>query len=503
MWPRLTSLPLFVILMGCGSAAMLIPALHALVVEDFSTARMFFYGALLGLALTLAVGIATRGYDPPSVARSQLIALTAAFSVLPLLLGLPVWMALPRADLVDVWFEMVSSITTTGATLWDNPYRLPPSVHLWRALVGWMGGLLVWVAAVAMLAPLNLGGFEVRAAGTGGPGMARPLRIRDPSERLARFAGRLLPVYAGLTALLWLGLTLAGDPTLVALCHAMSVMATSGISPIGGLHGAASGFWGEVLIFGFLCFALSRLTFSRGLLGDERTPLWRDGEMVMAGVIVGLVTLLLFGRHFLALTEDWTLGGAADALAAFWGAMFTSLSFLTTTGFESRTWLAATDWSGLNTPGLILLGLAIIGGGVATTAGGLKLLRAYALFRHGQREVERLVHPASVGGSGADARRLRRQGAYIAWICFMLFTLSIIGVMFLLSLIGLQFEPALVLSVAALTTAGPLAQVAAENPVSFAGIPDMAKVVLAGAMVLGRLETLALIALFNPDFWRR
>jgi trk system potassium uptake protein len=269
MAARITSLPLFVILMGAGSAAMIIPAIHAAVVEDYGTGRMFLYGALLGLALTVAVGIATRGYSPRSVARSQLIALTAAFCVLPLLLGLPFFMALPRADLIDVWFEMVSSITTTGATLWDNPYRLSPTLHLWRALVGWMGGLLVWVAAVAMLAPLNLGGFEVRSAG---PAANRSDRIIDPTERLTRFAGRLFPIYAGLTALLWLGLTLAGDPTLVAICHAMAVLSTSGISPIGGLYASASGFWGEILIAGFLVFALSRLTFSRGLMGDERGP---------------------------------------------------------------------------------------------------------------------------------------------------------------------------------------------------------------------------------------
>jgi trk system potassium uptake protein len=75
--------------------------------------------------------------------------------------------------------------------------------------------------------------------------------------------------------------------------------------------------------------------------------------------------------------------------------------------------------------------------------------------------------------------------------------------MFLLSLTGLQFEISLALAVSALTTTGPLAQVAAENPISFAGIPDSAKLVLGAAMVLGRLEALALIALFNPDFWRR
>jgi trk system potassium uptake protein TrkH len=74
--------------------------------------------------------------------------------------------------------------------------------------------------------------------------------------------------------------------------------------------------------------------------------------------------------------------------------------------------------------------------------------------------------------------------------------------MLLLSLTGVQFETAMVLAVAAISTTGPLAQVAADSPVSYAGLPETAQLVLMAAMVLGRLETLALIALFNVEFWR-
>ncbi|MCB2123923.1 MAG: TrkH family potassium uptake protein, partial [Rhodobacteraceae bacterium] len=172
------------------------------------------------------------------------------------------------------------------------------------------------------------------------------------------------------------------------------------------------------------------------------------------------------------------------------------------TGFESAGWAAARSWSGLATPGLILAGLAVIGGGVATTAGGVKLLRVYALYRHGEREIERLVHPSSIGGAGVSARRLRRQGAQMAWVFFMLFAISIAVTMLALSLSGLDFERTTVLSVAALSTTGPLATVAGSSPIDWALLDAWAKSVLAAAMVLGRLETLAIIALLNPDFWR-
>jgi trk system potassium uptake protein TrkH len=507
MLAAVARLPLFILLMGAGALAMLVPAVHArLAMDDLMTARMFFYGAILLGALATAIGMATRGYAPPNVARSQLSAMAAAFAVMPVFLALPFWMAGPaRASFFDAWWEMVSCFTTTGGTLWDNPARLSPSLHLWRGLVGWLGGLFVWVAAVSILAPLNLGGFEVRAPGTAGQGVrgGDPLRPTDPSVQMAQHALRLVPVYAGLTILLWAGLVAAGEPALTGLIHAMSTMSTSGISAIGGPQEGAAGLAGEALILIFLVFALSRRSFGPMPGTPQSRPLWQDAELGLGLLLIAAVTAMLFLRHFLVATEERPTMELSTALQALWGGLFTVASFLTTTGFESREWLGATDWSGLPAPGLLLLGLAIIGGGVATTAGGVKLLRVYALIRHGQRELERLVHPSSVGGAGAEARRIRRQGAYIAWIFFVIFVLSILTVMLLLSVTGVQFETAMVLTVAVLSTTGPLAQIGAANPISFAGLPEPAQAVLAVAMVVGRLETLALIALFNPDFWRR
>ncbi len=500
-------LPFFVILMGLGAIAMIVPAAHAVVMEDFNTMRVFFYGFILFSVLTLMIGLATAGYEPPSVARSQLVGLLAAFSVLPLMFAIPFYEAVGNTTFLDAWFEMVSSFTTTGATVYDTAGRLTPSQHLWRGLVGWLGGLLVWVTAVSIFAPMNLGGFEVRATGNAGRGasgaFSQIAQIADPSERLLRYTLTLTPIYTALTGALWIGLVIAGEFPYIALMHAMSTLSTSGISAIGGLYFAASRFWGELLIFCFFVFALSRLTFSSGLIGERDQGLRRDPEFITALILIGTVTMLLFLRHFIGASEQAEPAKAQDVAAALWGALFTVTSFLTTTGFESHYWDGATDWSGLSTPGLFLIGMALIGGGVATTAGGVKLLRIYALYRHGEREQERLLHPSSIGGGGKDARRIRKQGAYISWVFFMLFALSIAAVRLMLSLTGVQFETAMVLAVSALSTTGPLASVAAETPIAYSGLPDAAKVILAFAMVLGRLEALAIIALFNPEIWQR
>ena len=500
---RLARVPLFVILMGIGAASMLVPAVYAGLTDDNYTGRVFLYCAVLTGVLTGLIALAMANYAPQSIARSQLLALLSAFTILPVMLAWPFYEAVGTTSFLNAWFEMVSAITTTGATLFDRPDRLTDAVHLWRALVGWMGGFLMWVAAVSIFAPMNLGGFEIRARAP--DGTARFGQISDtqnPAQRMARFAGKLLPIYAGLTAVLWLGLTIAGDRPFVAICHAMSTLATSGISPIGGLQESGAGRAGEVLIFGFLVFALSRLTFSQGILGEDRGTLRTDPEIRLGLGLVLVVPLLLFLRHFIGAQGDDAGDSLGAALAALWGGLFTVMSFLTTTGWGVETWESARAWSGLETPGLVLLGLALVGGGVATTAGGVKLLRIYALYKHGKREIDNLIYPSMVGGSGPLARHIRRQGAHIAWIFFMLFALTIAATMAALALTGMQFEVNIVLTIAALSNTGPLAGLAGEVPIFYATVPEPAKPILAAAMVLGRLEALAIIALFNPDFWR-
>ncbi|MEE9388408.1 MAG: potassium transporter TrkG [Paracoccaceae bacterium] len=500
------SLPLIVILMGLGAFAMYLPAAHAAILQDFATMRAFFQSANLFLILTVMLGIATSNRVIRRRGRSYLLALMTAFIVLPLMLAVPFHFAVPDTTFLNSYVEMVSDLSTTGATLFDDPHRLPDSVHLWRAMVGWLGGLLMLVASVAILAPMNLGGYEVLATTTRGRGASVQSQAAwegDGSQRLLRYTAKIFPIYAGLTMALWIVLLILGDPPLVAISHAMSVLATSGISPVGGLHHAPSGINGEYIIFFVLIFAITRQAFGTEQTGFNLRNLRMDPEFRIGMFIVVVVTSLLVMRNWVGAIEVSNVSDMKTALRSLWGGAFTVMSFLTTTGFESTAWLDARDWTGLGTPGIVLMGLALLGGGVATTAGGVKLLRVYALYKHGTREMDRLVHPSSVGGAGNQARRLRRQGASAAWVFFMLFAISLALAVTLLGLAGLDFETALTLAVTALSTTGPIIKVAAQTPISLGELGDSIKLIFAGFMVLGRLETLAIVALLNPEFWRR
>lgn len=494
-------LPFIVILMIMASASMIAPAFFAWITSDYATSRAFFYSSLLFSIIVSMIALATHNMRIRRQGRSYLISILSCFTVLPFMLAVPFSEAVPDTRYANAVFEMFSSLTTTGMTLFE-PERLPDAVHLWRAQVAWMGGFFVWVIAIAVLAPLTLGGFEISSRAEIGQGARQVVNVAEPAERLRRYAARLFPIYAVLTGALWLALYVAGDQPLVALCHAMSVLSTSGISPVGGLGETTSGVAGELIIFLCFAFALSRLMF----LVDERQEGWqsigRDPEFRLGLAICTSLAILLFVRHWLVSFDDVEVT-LVEGLQGIWGALFTVTSFLTTTGFESQLWDVAQAWSGFGAPGVLLLGLAVFGGGVATTAGGVKLLRCYALAQHGFREMEKLVQPNSVGAPGHLGRGFRRQGAHAAWVFFMLFALSIALVTLALSLTtGLNLEETIILTISSLSTTGPLVISAGDAPIELITLSDPARVILCAAMVVGRLEAIAIIALFNPEFWR-
>ncbi len=498
----IAGVPLPVLLSAGMAAAMMVPAMHALSRGAHAEARTFLYCGLLAFVLAAAVGLAASRSRAGGGTRGHLVALLSAYTLLPAIAAVPFALAVGATTWLNAYFEMVAAMTTTGGSVFAAD-RLSQTLHLWRALVAWQGGLVIWIAAIAILAPLNLGGYEVAEGNVFrlSEHEAGQRRIA-PDLRVLRAAATLAPIYLGLTGLLWAVLVVLGEGATRGLILAMSTMSTSGITGAAGPPGTGAGHLGEVAIFAFLVFAVSRQTFSRDAHSDRFGHLLHDREIGIALAIAGAITAFLFLRHWVGAIDTGEGAETGSALGALWGTAFTVLSFLTTTGFESASWTGARAWSGLDTPSVLLLGLAMFGGGVATTAGGVKLLRIFILYAHGRREMSLLVHPHSVGSSRGLLRRIPPGGMEAAWVFFMLFALTLAGVTLALTLAGLGFGPAVTLATAALTTTGPLATVAIDGAAAFGTLGDWAKVIAMVAMVIGRLEVLAVFAMVDPEFWR-
>ncbi len=504
-------IPVVALVLAALAALMLGPALLAAVTDDWKSAQAFSQSSGLLALAAIGAALGLRGHAPRSAARAELLTVLFAFAVAPAAAAIPVWMLAPARGFEPAYFEMVSTFTTTGLTALPDPARAPDALHLWRATTAWFGGFMALTAAAAVFAPRNLGGYEVQIdsrAGSVGRLGGTPVwaggAARDAGGvRLAEAALAVGPVYGLLTGLLAILLASLGAPGLDAAVTAAGIMSTTGLWT-GGADTAptlAGGIGAEAVAAGFLAIAASRHLFVAGSLPVRLRRYRDDPEVELCAIAVGAAAAWIFLDHWFVGQGGGTLGGAA---AAAWGALFTCFSFLTTTGYVSTQWPQTLAWSGASGAGLMLLGLAAMGGGVASTAGGVKLLRSYALFQHGVRELGALARPNALTGRGMGARRVGFAGAVLAWLFVMLFLLGVGATALALTLAGMSFEGSLAGAVAALSNAGP-AYAAALGPgaTPLDAVSPAARLTLCAAMVLGRVEVLAVVALANPAYWRR
>ena len=180
-------------------------------------------------------------------------------------------------------------------------------------------------------------------------------------------------------------------------------------------------------------------------------------------------------------------------LKRVWPRLFSIVSFVATSGFTVTPLNEETPII----PFFILAGLTIIGGGVATTAGGIKLIRFYALFKHGANEINRLSHPRSVSGFGTAGRDIRQEGAFNSWILFMLFSIFGVFLVNVLGFLGVSLDTAVALTMSVLSTNGNLLFSAIDG-FSYNDLITSVKVWLIVGMIAGRFEVLAILVVLIP-----
>lgn len=504
---RFDRLPAVTILIGLLAVVMLVPMVHAIGESDWRSARSFLYAAIFSM---FVAGVFSQLLNPMGAAlpaRRDIFRLILAWTCLPALAAIPVAMITPALGAGGAYFEMVAAMTTTGGTAYGPLMEVPPTIHLWRGLVGWYGGLITLIAAYVIMAPRRLGGFEVSLSSHSELMDGRPVDLHigagDVHARLFRALRVILPAYLGATFLIMVLFASLDRPGVAAAVHAMSVMSTSGISPYRGGMGELGNYWIEAVAVVFMIAAATRLLYARASQTGREFNWREDPELRLLLALVLIVTATLFLRHWVGVLTISGGAGEASGFEALWGAFFTAVSYITTTGFESHAWTTARNWSGHDNPALVLLALCAVGGGAATTAGGIKLIRAYALIRHGLRELERIAQPHSVAGAGQQQRGLRREGAFIAWAFMMLFIVSVLILVLALTVSGLSFDRALVAATAAISNTGPAMVMVFDEGGGFDKMNAASRAVLIAGMILGRIETLALIALLNPDSWGR
>ena len=490
MWSRFSKLPLLISIPGVFISMFLIPAVYAFGAGALIEGRTFLYAFVLGLFLIGFLGLAIETNQLVNHRYNQLWSLVAFFLGLPLFLAIPLNELTQAGSFLDAYLDMVSVITTTGLPIFVIEHS-NDTLLIWRVLIGWASGFMMWVFAWTVFAPLNLGGFEhlqdhsenlidnqIKASG----------RQQNSAAKFWREAGRLAPVYLFITFVAAALIKLVGNGLLFSVLSAMTAMATFGIK----IPGAASdAWWYEIILMVVMCFALSRALFTRTL--SKNKSLRKDPELRLAIILIVIVLLVFLFSH-------WpNTVGLIELLQNSWGVLFTSISFLTTTGFVSE-YMPLKDGE-LGTGSLMMAALATFGGGVATTAGGVKLLRVFILASHSKSEIDRLIIPSRVVSGQNGGQSGGFNNAMLACVFFMLFLITLAAILLGLAMCGISAQRSLQLTLASLTNTGPLVTVMSVGEVVILDLPVIAKILLIFSMVFGRLEVLALLALLNPKIY--
>ncbi len=422
--------------------------------------------------------------------RKVTLGLRQAFLLTPLCwLGIPVFAGLPfmftetNLSFADAYFETVSGFTTTGSTVVIGLDSLPPGILLWRGLLQWLGGVGFIVMAIAILPFLKVGGMQILRT-----------ESSDRSEKIlpraSQIAGAISATYLILTLLCIVAYLLTGMTLLEAVVHGMTTLSTGGYSTSDSSlgHFGPGVHWVAVLFM--LLGGLPFLLMVRVWQGDRRALL-QDSQVRAFLLFLGGVILLL------ALWL-WIGGVYHDFEPALRHVAVNIIAVVTTTGFASTDYQL---WGAAVLP--LFLFLMLVGGCTGSTAGGVKIFRWEILFSQAHRQLRQAINPHRMLARRYNGRPLPADVPASVGVFFFLY----LGLLFLftvaLAATGLDFVTALSGAATALGNVGPGLGPVIGPAGNFLTLPDSAKWICSLAMVMGRLELLTVLVLFDWRFWVR
>lgn len=442
------------------------------------------------IAITMAAGaatwLATLRYRRELEIRDAFLLVAMVWAVLPGFAALPLYAAIEGLSATDAYFEAVSGITATGATVLTGIDHLPASINVWRTQMHWMGGMGLIVLAVAILPLLGVGGRQLFKAETPGP-----MKESRLTPRLAETAKGLWMIYGLLSIACWFAYWLAGMSGLDALMHMFSTMGLGGFSAYDASYGHFDSVAIEVVAVCFmLASGINFITHFTALRARDLRPYRRDPEArLFIGVTVGSGLLIGVYLYFLGVYDD--------PLVALRYAMFNTVSVATTTGFASTDYGAWPMFAGL-----WLLFLSSFATCAGSTGGGIKIVRATILYQQVYREFVRILHPYAVTQVKVGGAVVPNNIVFAVLAFLFVYIATIVFVTLVLVATNLDVVTAFSAAVACVNNTGPgLAGVGPSS--TYQGLSDFQTWVCTFAMLLGRLELFTLLIVFTPVFWRK
>lgn len=405
---------------------------------------------------------------------------TGVWLALPLFGALPFVLGATELRFVDAFFEAMSGLTTTGSTVVNGLDELPRGILLWRGILQWLGGIGIIVVAMVFLPELRVGGMQIfRSEGFDTFGKILP--------RATEISSRISVIYVTLTTICALAYIATGMQAFDAVVHAMTTVATGGFANYDNSFAAFSGQTKYVAVVFMLLAALPFVRFVQ-LTAGHAQPLVRDSQ-IRSFFATGLVLVIVLTL--------WNMSHISKSEVGFRDTLFNTVSLLTGTGYASANYMT---WGGF--PVTVLFFTGLIGGCAGSTACSIKIFRYQLLFASIKAQIQRIRSPHGVF-TPRYAGRAVGQDVLSSVISFFVFFIVTIGIVaWGLALTGLDFTTSVSGAATAVANIGPGLGNIIGPAGNFAALNDTAKWILISAMLIGRLELMAVYVLFTIRFWR-
>jgi trk system potassium uptake protein TrkH len=464
----------------------LLPIVTALAYGELAALRGFVAGGALAVAGGLLLRQATARYRYDLKPRDAYLLIGVSWLTIAAVATTPFLIDLPGLSFTRAYFESMSGLSTTGATVLGNLDGLPHSLNLWRHALSWLGGMGIIVLAVAILPLLGIGGMQLYRAGT--LGMVKDAKL---ARRIGATARALWSVYTLLTVACGLALWAAGMSPFDALCHAFSTLSLGGFST----HDANIAWFHSPLIeFVLMLFMLiAAMNFSTHFIalrqGDfaayARDPEARWMLLLILGSVLAIAAFLqlngVYRNYFLSLRY----------------AGFNVISMATDGGFFNADY---GSWPVFAPIWMLFLGAVCACTG--SPGGGIKMFRSLILIKQSLREMFSLVHPQAVAPLKIGGQMVPNGVVYSVLAFIFLYFMTIAVLSFAMLISGLDFMSALSAVISCINNAGPGLNLVGPSG-NYGALTDFQCWICIAAMFLGRVEIITIAVLFTPTFWRK
>ena len=438
--------------------------------------------------------------------REALLLVSTSWIVGAIVSGLPflIWGRTGQNDdhpfhsVINCFFEAMSGLTTTGATILTDIATVPAPLLFWRAMTQWLGGLGIVVLFIAVLPSLGVGGKKLFKVESTGP---EPEGVRPHIRETARV---LWLIYVSLTLVEIIAFKFAGLPWFDASCHALTTLATGGFSTQSASIGEYDSRLVSIITILFMVIASTNFALLYAAIRGRLRLIWQDAEfrcyIFLLTIGSAVIVCSLLGAGSVITTTTGAMEPATIPNTLTHG-VFTAVSIQTSTGFTTADY---DTWPFVAKAVIIIM--MLIGGCAGSTGGGIKIIRVWLAIKIMFGELERafrphVVRPLKVGKSAIDPELKLATIAYVLGV-LVLFAIGSGTIMLLES--GnpdCSVTTAATASIATICTVGPgLAKVGAME--NYAWFSDASKLFLCMLMAVGRLEIFAVLVLFMPRFWR-